>query len=218
VEPSSDTIPAPRAHLSADGSTASAGSLELRVSATRDLDAKGATLTVTGHGYDTFKGIYVAFCKEPKVGHVPTPCGGGATTQGSTGASQWISSNPPPYGRGLSIAYGRDGSFTTTLHVQAKLAARVDCRDVQCVVVTRNDHTRSTDRSQDVFVPVTFTGSRLAAPGGSEGSSGDAAVPIGIGAMVVVAVVAGGIAILRKRRRGSSRGSAVGDLPASPTA
>jgi hypothetical protein len=219
VEPISDPIPAPRAHLSANGSTATAGDLELVVSATKALDAKGATVTVTGHGYDASKGIYVAFCKEPKVDRVPTPCGGGATTEGSTGASQWISSNPPPYGRGLSNAYGPDGSFTTTLRVGAKLADTVDCRDVQCVVVTRNDHTRSTDRSQDVFVPVTFTGSRLATGSGSGGSSGGgAAIPIAIGAVVVVAAVIGGIALFRRTRRDGSAPASTTDVPAAPPA
>jgi hypothetical protein len=219
VEPGSDTIPAPHAQLSANGTTATAGDLELQVSATKDLDAKGATVTVTGHGYDTFKGIYVAFCKEPKANRTPTPCGGGATTEGSTGASQWISSDPPPYGRGLTMPYGEDGSFTTTLHVEAKLAKQVDCRDVQCVVVTRNDHTRSTDRSQDLFVPVTFAGSRLGAGSGSGGSSGGgAAIPIAIGAAVVVAAVLGGIAIFRKRRRDAAPASTVSDGPAAPPA
>jgi hypothetical protein len=198
---------------------ATTGGLELRVSATEDLGAKGATLTVTGHGYDTFKGIYVAFCKEPKANRVPTPCGGGATTEGSTGASQWISSNPPPYGRGLTIPYGPDGSFTTTLHVEAQLTKQVDCRDVQCVVITRNDHTRSADRSQDVFVPVTFAGSRLASAGDGGGSSGGAEIPIAVGAVVAVAAVVGGIALLRRRRR-EERASPPGttDMPATPSA
>jgi len=203
VEPTSDTIPAPRAQLSAEGTTATAGSVTLTVSDTTNLDAKGATVTVTGKGYDSFKGIYVAFCVEPKRNEVPSPCGGGATTDGSTGASQWISSNPPPYGRGLTIPYGPDGSFTTTLKVEAALAPRVDCREVQCVVTTRNDHTRTTDRSQDVFVPVTFTGSEITAAGGATGSSGDgagAAVPVGIAAVVVVAAVIGGVMFFRRRR------------------
>lgn len=219
MEPSRDTIPAPRARLSADGSTATAGDLELKVSATKDLDARGETVTVTGQGYDAFKGIYVAFCKEPAANRVPTPCGGGATTEGSTGASQWISSNPPPYGRGLSIAYGPDGSFTTTLHVGAKLADTVDCRDVRCVVVTRNDHTRSTDRSQDVFVPVTFAGSRLATgSGSSDASGGGTAIPIAIGVVVVVAAAVGGIALLRRKRRDDSSPAGATDIPATPPA
>jgi hypothetical protein len=219
VEPSSETIPPPR-RLSADGSTATAGDLELRVSATRDLDAAGATLTVTGHGYDTFKGVYVAFCKEPKANQAPTPCGGGATTAGSTGASQWISSNPPPYGRGLTIPYGPDGSFTTTLRVEAELTKQVDCRDVQCAVITRNDHTRSTDRSQDVFVPVTFVGSRLASTGDGGGSSeGSAAIPIAFGAVIAVAAVVGGIALLRRKRRDAATPRpGTTDMPATPPA
>ena len=205
MEVPSDTIPAPRTQLSADGSTATAGTVTLSVDATKALDAQGTTVTVTGRGYDDFKGIYVAFCAVPKRNQTPTPCGGGATTTGSTGASQWISSNPPPYGQGLAIAYGPGGSFETTLEVGAQIAKTVDCRKVQCAVVTRNDHTRSTDRSQDLFVPVTFTGSKLAATttasSGSSGGGSDAALPIGIAAaVVVVGAVVGGFVLARRRR------------------
>jgi hypothetical protein len=217
VEPTSDTIPAPRAQVSADGTTATAGSITLEVSDARAIDAHGATVTVTGRGYDTFKGVYVAFCVQPKRNQAPTPCGGGAATEGSTGVSQWVSSNPPPYGRGLSIPYGPDGSFTATLTVEAALAPRVDCRKVQCVIATRNDHTRSTDRSQDVFVPVAFTGSKLATAttGASGSSSSDGtslAVPVAAGAVVVIAAVVGGTMLARRRR---SRGRAIGT--ATPT-
>ena len=51
----------------------------------KNLDPQGATVTVSGTGYDAFKGVYVAFCKEPKKNQAPTPCGGGADTTGSTG-------------------------------------------------------------------------------------------------------------------------------------
>jgi hypothetical protein len=199
VEPTSETIPAPRVRLSADGTTANAGTIELKVSDATELGANGATVTVTGRGYDEFKGVYVAFCKQPRPGRVPSPCGGGAATEGSTGASQWISSNPPPYGRGLAVPYETDGAFETTLRVEAKLSPKVDCRNVQCVVVTRNDHTRTTDRSQDVFVPVTFTGSRLDDGGGS--ASGDLVIPVVVGGAIVVAAIAGGVLLARRRRR-----------------
>jgi hypothetical protein len=34
----------------------------------------------------------------------------------------------------------------------------VDCRAVACAVYTRNDHTASADRVQDLYIPVGFAG------------------------------------------------------------
>lgn len=75
---------------------------------------------------------------------------------GASGVSHWISSNPPPHGEGLAEPYGPNGSFSVMLAISPALSASIDCRRVRCAVVTRNDHVRSSDRSQDVFVPVTF--------------------------------------------------------------
>ena len=216
-----DSIPAPRARHSADGRTTTAGTHTLSVDTVKALDPNGATLTITGQGYDPLKGIYVAFCVEPKRDQPPSPCGGGADTTGATGASQWVSSNPPPYGRGLAVPYGADGSFTATLHVTAPINTNLDCREVQCVVATRNDHTRSTDRSQDVFVPVAFQGSRIvevdatpAAATASSGSGGGSGGLIAIG-LVAVIVVAAAVAIGLRRR--SRRAAATETAPSAPS-
>jgi hypothetical protein len=125
------------------------------VSRTSGLDPAGTRVTVTGRGFDPTKGIYVALCVKPAKGQAPTPCGGGADTTGSSSASAWISSNPPPYGRDLAIPYGSGGSFRVTLDISAAIGS-IDCRSTPCVIATRADHTRSSDRSQDVFVPVSF--------------------------------------------------------------
>lgn len=114
-----------------------------------------ARVTVTGTGFDQSKGIYVAFCVQPEPGEPPTPCGGGVDTTGSTSASAWISSNPPAYGKDLASQYGPGGSFEVPLLVRPRIGD-VDCREVVCGIATRADHTRSTDRSQDVFIPITF--------------------------------------------------------------
>jgi hypothetical protein len=192
----------------------------LTVSAVEQLDPKGTTVTVTGRGYETFKGIYVAFCVQPKRNQVPTPCGGGADTTGSTGASQWVSSNPPPYGRGLAVAYGPDGSFTAQLHVVAQLNTQVDCRKVQCAVSTRNDHTRSTDRSQDLLIPVAFQGSRLVSvPADGNGAANDGGIGWAFPAVVAVAgigAVVGGILFARRRRRARERTGA-STVPSVPS-
>lgn len=127
----------------------------ITVSRTNGLDPDKATITVTGKGFDTSKGIYVALCVKPAKGQAPNPCGGGADTTGSTSSSSWVSSNPPPYGSGLAIRYGSGGTFRVTLVVSSMIGS-LDCRTKSCVVATRNDHTRGSDRSQDVLVPVTF--------------------------------------------------------------
>ncbi|QVQ54198.1 cell wall protein [Spiractinospora alimapuensis] len=152
------------------------GGQELSVSKTSDLDPDGETVTVTGSGYDTSKGIYVALCdvSGASSSQPPSPCLGGVDMEGEGGHSVWISSNPPPYGEGLAEPYdgsGTDGGFTVQLRVQAA-DEFTDCLDsgTECAVATRNDHTRGSDRGQDVFVPVTFAGQD--GSGGSEGSGG----------------------------------------------
>ena len=138
----------------AAGVTTSSG-LTLRATPTRGLDPAGATITVTGRGYDRTIGIYVALCVTLRRGQPSGPCGGGVNTSGSNPASAWISSNPPPYGRTLAVPFERGGRFATRLRVSARIGA-LDCRVVSCSIVTRADHTRSGDRRFDVAVPVTF--------------------------------------------------------------
>lgn len=136
--------------------TAAPTELVLEVSRTEGLDPSGETVTVVGRGYDESRGIYVAFCVVPPPGDPPTPCGGGIDLENESAASAWISSHPPDYGEGLAEPYGRDGSFEVSIRLHAVLNDDVDCRQVQCAVVTRADHTRLADRSLDVIVPVFF--------------------------------------------------------------
>ncbi|WP_329009115.1 hypothetical protein OG271_24035 [Micromonospora rifamycinica] len=135
----------------------------LTVTPSAGIGRNGATVTVTGSGYDVTKGIYVAFCVDNGAGAAPTPCGGGADTTGSTGASHWISSNPPSYGEGLAVPYGTGGTFRVSLTVGTRIGD-VDCTVRRCVVASRADHTRTADRSQDVRVPVTFAAAAAPAP------------------------------------------------------
>ena len=128
----------------------------LTVTPDSDLDPAGHTVTVRGEGYDTSKGIYVAWCVVPPPGQLPSPCGGGADQQGTSESSVWVSSNPPPYGVGLAQPYNLDGSFEVELKVTRWIGEDVDCFATACAVTTRNDHTRTEDRSQDVFATVRF--------------------------------------------------------------
>ncbi|XKK37630.1 LPXTG cell wall anchor domain-containing protein [Nocardiopsis sp. ARC36] len=175
ARPAAPQAPAPR----------EPGTPALTVSRTSGLDPAGETVTVTGTGYDTSKGVYVALCDTSSAGpaQAPGPCIGGVDMDGSGGASVWVSSNPPPYGEGLTTPYtgsGADGGFSVQLEVRAG-DENTDCTasGTECAVVTRNDHTRSSDRGQDVFVPVSFgsgsgSGSGDGGSGSGSGSGGEA--------------------------------------------
>src|SRR5699024_3602436 len=78
---------------SAPAPSVSSGPRTLTVSQSQDLDPNGQTITVSGRGYDTNKGIYVAYCIEPIPGdkRPASPCGGGEDRAGNTGSSFWVS-------------------------------------------------------------------------------------------------------------------------------
>lgn len=147
---------APAATLSADGRSVTGGGKTLTVTQAADLAPAGQSLTVAGSGFDEAKGVYVSLCVIPPAGTTPSPCGGGVDRENTSGASAWISSNPPSYATGVSQPYGPGGSFSVTIEISPVINADLDCRQVRCAVVSRNDHTRGSDRSQDLLIPVTF--------------------------------------------------------------
>ena len=112
-------------------------------------------IVVTGKNFDTSVGIYLALCKVPEYGKPPTPCGGGINKTGKLMSSIWISNNAPTYGKDLATKFGRNGSFKHIIRLSPKIGA-IDCRKVQCAITVRADHTRSTDRNSDLFIPITF--------------------------------------------------------------
>ena len=129
----------------------------LTVTPVNHLATENQRLKVTGSGYDVDKGVYVALCVDNGAGELPTPCIGGVDMSGASHSSAWISSNPPDYGEDLAVPYGAGGTFEVELTVDAK-DAYTDCFKATCVLATRADHTLSGDRTQDVKVPVSFTG------------------------------------------------------------
>ncbi|MDX3640304.1 neocarzinostatin apoprotein domain-containing protein [Streptomyces sp. MB09-02B] len=164
--------------MAAGGSANGPEGQKLTVSKSSGLDPDGETVTVSGTGYNTEKGIYVAFCVDNGAGKTPTPCIGGVDMSGDSGASVWVSSNPPSYGEGLAKPYkgsGHKGTFSVSLKVRAK-DANTDCAKsgVTCSVITRNDHTRGGDQSQTARIPVTFTG---AGGNGDDPGAGGTATP-----------------------------------------
>lgn len=127
----------------------------LTVTPSSGLSRFGQTVRVRGSGFSELVGIYVGLCVIPLPGAKPTPCGGGMDQDGSSQASAWISSNPPPYGANLAKPYKRGGKFTVRIKVSPRIGS-VDCRVVRCAIVARADHLRANDRTWDVVVPVTF--------------------------------------------------------------
>ncbi|MDP1792657.1 MAG: hypothetical protein Q8K63_00860, partial [Acidimicrobiales bacterium] len=152
----------------ADERTATDGKRSLAVSSVRNLNPDGEVVEVTGSGYDQNKGIYVAFCVIPPKGEKPTPCAGGEDRDGASGSSVWLSPRVADQGLGAK-AYGPNGSFSLRIFVKAAINDTIDCRVARCAVVTRNDHFATDDRSQDLFVPVTFrsTSATTAPPPGA---------------------------------------------------
>jgi hypothetical protein len=114
------------------------------------------TVTVSGRGFDETVGIYLAFCKLPKSGAAPTPCGGGKNLAGIGDASFWISSNPPPYGANLAIPFQPGGRFSAEVTVSERIG-KVDCRKTKCAITVRADHLREGDRTHDIYIPIKFT-------------------------------------------------------------
>lgn len=129
--------------------------ISMTVSKSLKLNPNGADISVSGKGFSTKAGIYVALCVKVKSGTKPSPCGGGADMTGATGASIWLSTNPPSYGIGIAKPIAADGSFKVKLRVAAMIG-NVDCRITQCAIYARADHLRSLDRSADIAFPVTF--------------------------------------------------------------
>ena len=127
----------------------------LSVSKTNAIKS-GDVLTVTGKDFDQTVGIYLAICKIARASALPSPCGGGADKTGKLGASYWISSNPPSYGRGLAVPFQKNGFFLVSLKV-SQMIGTVDCRKVPCAVYVRADHTRTQDRTHDLYVPISFS-------------------------------------------------------------
>ena len=131
------------------------GGQVLTASQAKRLSPKGQFVVVSGRRYDETVGIYVALCVLPAKGAIPTPCGGGIDKSGTKGASEWVSSNPPPYGVGLAVPFGVAGTFKVRLKV-GPIVGSFDCRKVKCGIVTKADHLNEDNRSADVIIPVTF--------------------------------------------------------------
>ncbi len=115
----------------------------------------GEKVTVTGLGFDTKHGIYVAFCQLPARGLRPENCYGGINLDGKGAGSVWITNKVPFATMKLAKRYGKNGSFSVQIQV-SQLFGSTNCKVVKCAIVTRADHFEPDFRRADVFIPVTF--------------------------------------------------------------
>lgn len=131
--------------------------------------APGDRFVVSGTGYDPARGIYVAICAIPDdPGTKPGPCLGGVPDQEAVevpegtiqfAPSNWINDDWAWRLFGARSYDDREtGTFTAYIEVPATSDDKVDCRVVACALYTRNDHTASADRVQDLYIPLGFTG------------------------------------------------------------
>ena len=128
----------------------------------------GDRLIVSGEGFDSTKGIYVAICLVPtEVDIKPGPCLGGVPTtavspaQGEEvieyAASNWVNDD---WAWRLFGARGFDdrelGTFSAYIEVVEDRESGLDCGVDHCGLYTRNDHTALDDRVQDLYLPVSL--------------------------------------------------------------
>lgn len=143
----------------APGSASNLGKT-LTASNATGLASAGETITVTGSGYNSAQGYYVALCAVPSdysYGTKPSPCAGGDGQGGTTvGPSAWVTNNP--LGGSASFPIAANGTFTAQIRF-AKVNPGLDCGDpdITCAIVSRRDHFAASDRTGDVYIPVSFS-------------------------------------------------------------
>jgi len=134
-----------------------------------DLSAlrEGDVVVVQGSGYDPGIGIYVSICLVPEdPGTKPSPCLGGLPEGAMEGeaagtdeamSSAWITDD---WAWRAFASKGYDdpesGSFEVRLLVPPATQEGADCTTQRCAITTRADHTASSDRVQDMQLPVVF--------------------------------------------------------------
>ena len=131
------------------------------------LPAPGGTVHVKGAGYNRAQGVFLAFCVIPdgvRVGDpttyttLPGPCLGGREAQDGSSRRITDTGTGTP---GITLPYGKNGSFRTTLNLRPEIADGKVCGEtVRCAIVTRADFTATNERLYDQYIHVHF------APGG----------------------------------------------------
>jgi len=114
----------------------------------------GRIVKVEGRKFNPEVGIYLALCKIPTTGALPTPCSS-VDMSGESNTGYWISSNAPSYANGLTKPFTKSGSFTVELKLNPKIND-FTCGNGDCAITVRADHLRTGDRSYDMYLPIKF--------------------------------------------------------------
>jgi len=168
-EPAATPWPQTVTALGDDGRTRELMVVAATPGATVDTSAlaEGDQIVVSGSGYNTAQGIYVAVCVVPSSpAEKPGPCLGGVPSSDgeevAEGTIQFAPSNwiNDDWAWKLFGARAYDdattGTFTAYLEITDPVGDGIDCTVSECGIFTRNDHTALKDRVQDLYIPVAF--------------------------------------------------------------
>jgi len=151
---------AARAADAAPATTSNAGGAKLVVNPANGLPSTGGSLAVSGSGFSTTAGLYVAICHaDGKAPASLKDCVGGAIPD-SNSSSSWahVTANgaPPATGGPVAATWAAGGAFSVHLTLPASNTASdaLDCSKVVCAVYTRPD--KGGDKSQELSIPLTF--------------------------------------------------------------
>lgn len=149
----------------ADGRVRTLGAFDANGPAELDAVRAGQMLRIEGTGFDAGIGIYVAVCAVPEsTGGKPGPCLGGIPEGAESGdvddsalTSAWVT-NDWAWRSFATHQYSdtSDGSFSVTLAIPEAAGEGLDCREAQCAIATRADHTAGSDRVQDLLLPIRY--------------------------------------------------------------
>lgn len=144
---------------------AAIASRTVTVTPSTGLNPAGDSVTISGTGFDSSRGIYVMFCKQPAA--APGTAAGRPTGDSCASARFWITNSMPADPASGLLNWTGSGTFTATLPVSAAFKS-IDCKapGTTCGVVTRNDHAEMSPPAydQDTFTPVTFADGTVTPP------------------------------------------------------
>lgn len=129
-----------------------------KLSVSQSTVKAGGIVKVEGRKFNPEVGIYLALCKIPAIGALPTPCSS-VDMSGKSNTGYWISSNAPSYAKGLTKPFKKSGSFTVKLKLNPKIND-FTCGNRDCAITVRADHLRTGDRSYDMYLPIKFKNSK----------------------------------------------------------
>lgn len=162
------------------------GARTLALSESTGLPEAGASITVTGSGFDPAVEVYLAICAKSIDPKDPlTSCVGGAVPDGNTGKA-WALLTKEPAGKINAVGYGDGGSFSATLTVDAAVGSSVDCLSKGCVLVARSIGDAGS-RPADITVGLGF----VAPSSSSTTSTSDAPETVGPDAVALPSAQAG---------------------------